>query len=135
MRYRGFELTATPTRGTERVQTRSSGKELCKGFFCEVYDPRDMEQVNMLDFFSGSMSEKNEKRRRFSVCFLGFAAIFIYAVYGFSDYSSECFSGGNSFHPCLDLVWRSHCRLQPFRAAFLPESLSFHQKDARYPEV
>lgn len=37
MRYRGFELTATPTRGTERVQTRSSGKELCKGFFCEVY--------------------------------------------------------------------------------------------------
>ena len=52
MRYRGFELTATPTRGTERVQTRSSGKELCKGFFCEVYDPRDMEQVNMLDFFS-----------------------------------------------------------------------------------
>ena len=52
MRYRGFELTAIPTRGTERVQTRSSGKELCKGFFCEVYDPRDMDQVNMLDFFS-----------------------------------------------------------------------------------
>lgn len=52
MRYRGFELTATPTRGTERVQTQASGKELCKGFFCEVYDPRDMDQVNMLDFFS-----------------------------------------------------------------------------------
>lgn len=52
MRYRGFELTATPTRGTERVQTQASGEELCKGFFCEVYDPRDMDQVNMLDFFS-----------------------------------------------------------------------------------
>ena len=52
MRYRGFVLTATPTRGTERVQTQASGKELCKGFFCEVYDPRDMDQVNMLDFFS-----------------------------------------------------------------------------------
>ena len=52
MRYRGFELTATPTRGTERVQTQASGKELCKGFFCEVYDPRDMDHVNMLDFFS-----------------------------------------------------------------------------------
>ena len=52
MRYRGFELTATPTRGTERVQTQASGKELCKGFFCEVYDPRDIDQTNMLDFFS-----------------------------------------------------------------------------------
>lgn len=52
MRYRGFELSATPTRGTERVQTQASGKELCKGFFCEVYDPRDVDHANMLDFFS-----------------------------------------------------------------------------------
>lgn len=52
MRYRGFELYAAPTRGSERVQTQASGTEMCKGFFCEVYDPRDVDLANMLDFFS-----------------------------------------------------------------------------------
>lgn len=50
MRYRGFELYATPTMGTERVRV---GKEVfAEGFFCEVYDAADSDMANQLDHFT-----------------------------------------------------------------------------------
>lgn len=51
MRYRGFEITSTPDYQIGRRNDLTGGLDYCKGYYCEVYDAKDADFINMFDSF------------------------------------------------------------------------------------
>ena len=51
MRYRGFEITSNADYDIHRMNRMTGDVEVCKGYYCEVYDAKDVGYVNMLDEF------------------------------------------------------------------------------------
>ena len=51
MRYRGFEITSTADYDIHRMNRETGNVEVCKGYYCEVYDANDVGLINMFDSF------------------------------------------------------------------------------------
>ena len=51
MRYRGFEITSTADYDIHRMNRMTGDVEVCKGYYCEVYDANDVGLINMFDSF------------------------------------------------------------------------------------
>lgn len=51
MRYRGFEITSTADYDIHRMNRETGNVEVCKGYYCEVYDANDVDLINMFDSF------------------------------------------------------------------------------------
>ena len=51
MRYRGFEITSTADYDIHRMNKETGNAEVCKGYYCEVYDAKDVSYINLFDSF------------------------------------------------------------------------------------
>ena len=51
MRYRGFEIISTADYDIHRMNRETGNVEVCKGYYCEVYDANDVGLINMFDSF------------------------------------------------------------------------------------
>ena len=51
MRYRGFEIVSTTEYDLVRRNQLTGEKEICKGYYCQIYDTEDVERNQMFDEF------------------------------------------------------------------------------------
>lgn len=58
MRYRGFEITSTADYDIHRMNRNTGEVEVCKGYYCEVYDAKDICRINLFDSFC--LAERHE---------------------------------------------------------------------------